>query len=143
MKKIIIKIIGLATGIALMLIIFPVKSTYETKTYPDGVYTGYFIKGKRDGPGIFKWDNGDNYDGKWADDKRSGHGIFSNKEGVYVGNWEDDKINGFGEKVWNNGEKYIGNWVDGKRDGAGTFTDIEGNVREGNWSNDRWVVNIR
>ena len=44
------------------------------------------------GHGIFKWNNGEVYEGNWKNDKADGYGEYQSKDGViYKGNWKDDQ----------------------------------------------------
>jgi hypothetical protein len=53
--------------------------------------------------------NGDTYEGEWANDKRTGFGIFRSKTcDVYMGEWSNDLRNGQGTYGSANGDVYIG-----------------------------------
>ncbi len=49
---------------------------------------------------MFKWANGDKYDGQW----------------------DRGLMDGQGTMIQANGDKYVGKWREGKRWGSGTFT---------------------
>ena len=58
-----------------------------------GTYTGYFVNGKREGLGTFKWDVGDIYVGLWKNDKMNGNGTYTFSDGYTIrGVWSDNKI---------------------------------------------------
>lgn len=76
------------------------KATYES--YSNGAYIGSIYNGKRDGIGMYVFDNGDTYIGEWKDDNRSGVGFYyydSYPLQIYFGEWENGKKNGKGH-VW-------------------------------------------
>ena len=62
-------------------------------------YQGYFMNGKRNGLGTYKWPNGDEYKGEWSNGKQNGEGTLT----------------------WSNGDYYVGEWLNDKRSGLGTF----------------------
>lgn len=73
------------------------------------------------GEGIFKWPDGQQYEGEYKNDQKNGQGIFT----------------------WPDGRKFIGNWVDGKIDGIGTFIGNVGNIKQGVWENGKrlkWMI---
>ena len=43
----------------------------------DGTYTGQLKNNKREGHGVYKWDNGDIYSGEYLDNKKSGRGTYT------------------------------------------------------------------
>ena len=48
----------------------------KTENYDNGKYEGEFINGKKNGKGIFYFNNGNIYDGEWKDGKEDGKGTF-------------------------------------------------------------------
>ena len=50
---------------------------YVTKEYEYGKYIGDYENGKREGNGIFYYNDGDKYEGEYVNNKREGKGIFS------------------------------------------------------------------
>jgi len=94
------------------------------------------------GAGVFKFANGDQYDGQWLNGKPHGMGkyIFANGD-KYTGNFLLGKRHGFGVYVWLKGGKYEGNWKEDKRDGYGKFY-WPGNAQySGTWAADQ-IVNM-
>eukprot|EP01022_Parablepharisma_sp_SALTPOND_P017774 TRINITY_DN2890_c0_g1_i1.p3 TRINITY_DN2890_c0_g1~~TRINITY_DN2890_c0_g1_i1.p3 ORF type:complete len:233 (+),score=40.31 TRINITY_DN2890_c0_g1_i1:81-779(+) len=106
---------------------------------------GEIINKKRNGKGVCKWPNGDEYDGDWKNDMFHGKGVFRSNDGrVYDGNWRDGKLEGYakvidpttgctiegefhndlahghGKEVWIDGKTYEGEFKEGKRFGHGT-----------------------
>jgi hypothetical protein len=50
---------------------------------------------------LFKFDDGNAYDGEWRNDKMHGHGIMTRASGNrYEGDWRDDKRHGRGIYTW-------------------------------------------
>jgi len=61
------------------------------------VYKGSWKNGKKDGRGIFFYENGEIYDGNWKNDFRSGYGIMYKLDGSkYMGYYKKNLRNGFG-----------------------------------------------
>lgn len=56
------------------------------------------MEGHKHGKGVYKWSNGDIYDGEFINDKRNGLGVYfwSEKGGTYRGEWKGDRMNGYG-----------------------------------------------
>lgn len=75
-------------------------------------YSGELVDGKRQGIGIYEWDNG---------------------AGKYHGSWVDDLREGYGETIFPNGSKYYGEWKKGKPDGFGIKTMQNGKIKCGMW----------
>ena len=74
------------------------------------------MDGLREGHGVWKKGSGnsDKYEGEYKDDKKEGYGVFSWENGdVYKGNYVEDLREGYGEMFWRNGRFYKGNWVQG------------------------------
>ena len=69
--------------------------------------------------GIFKYNNGNYYEGEFKCDSRHGKGTFYNKSlgQKYVCNWANDLKHGKGTVYFDNGKKIEGNWKNGIRDG--------------------------
>ena len=96
-----------------------------------GIFTLIYKNGKVS-EGIFKYANGEVYDGqvslRTGDDKitgtvRNGQGTYTSANGnKYVGEWKDNKPHGKGTFTSADGAKYVGEYKDGKRNGQGTFT---------------------
>ncbi|XP_063273463.1 ALS2 C-terminal-like protein isoform X2 [Prinia subflava] len=87
-------------------------------------YKCHWYQGKMRGYGICEYGNDVVYKGYFKDDARHGFGIledFSARHPFkYTGNWERDKKSGYG--VWEDkerGERYLGMWRDDHRHGEG------------------------
>lgn len=49
------------------------------------------MNGKRHGKGIYRWNNGETYNGDWKNDRMNGYGVFTKVDGsVYEGEFKDD-----------------------------------------------------
>lgn len=75
----------------------------------DEIEDDLYLNGKEHGHGIYKYDNGDIYEGEWKDNMRNGHGIYVFTEGdIYEGEYKDDKISGYGILKYASGDVYEG-----------------------------------
>jgi hypothetical protein len=83
------------------------------------------------------------YWGNWKNGKREGYGVFEfdDASAIYKGNWSNDKRNGFGSFNWKGGASYEGNWVDDKRTGQGTYYWSDGNRFVGQFIDDNMTKN--
>ncbi|RNE96794.1 hypothetical protein TraAM80_09630 [Trypanosoma rangeli] len=93
-----------------------------------GLYTGFWVSGKRHGKGHQTYGGESFYDGEWAGDKRHGRGklVYPNGD-VYDGGWEKGRRDGFGVMGWKFGtahylEVYEGHWSDDIPQGHGRST---------------------
>ena len=101
-------------------------------------YIGQAIDGKKEGHGIYSYENGDKYDGNWKDNKKEGKGsYFYNETGeIYKGNFINDYPNGMGTFYYKNGDRYEGMFKDGKKYGQGTIIYANGGKFKGEFKND-------
>ncbi|MDA9648853.1 hypothetical protein N9T54_00390 [Alphaproteobacteria bacterium] len=67
--------------------------------------------------GTYTWENGDEYDGDFLNDKKHGKGRYT----------------------WKSGSKYEGDWVNGKRTGEGVLTFANGKKQEGVFKNSKFL----
>ena len=90
------------------------------------------------GKGVYKFSNGDIYDGDWKNDIRDGQGtqIYVNGD-IYTGKWKDDMKNGQGTFTYINGDIYTGFFLDDKKYGRGTFTYSNGDIYTGEFLDDK------
>ena len=91
--------------------------------------------------GTYTWENGDEYDGDWKNNKMHGLGTYYYKKSgsKYDGDWKNNKMHGFGTFYWNDGDKYVGEWVNGKRAGEGVFTFANGKKQEGVFKDSKFL----
>ncbi|XP_074391876.1 ALS2 C-terminal-like protein isoform X1 [Zonotrichia albicollis] len=87
-------------------------------------YKCHWYQGRMRGYGICEYGNDLVYKGYFKDNARQGFGILENFSAEhpfrYTGHWENDKKSGYG--VWDDkerGERYIGMWLDDHRHGEG------------------------
>jgi hypothetical protein len=105
--------------------------TYLMEFKYDLDYTGEWKDDKKDGKGIFRWENGMSYEGDWKADKRSGHGKFTwpNKQ-VFDGIWVDDRRTGPGVLYMPDGSRYEGIWANDNLNGKVKLFDKNGKLME-------------
>jgi hypothetical protein len=79
------------------------------------------------------------YDGAFKDGKRNGCGMFTfNNEQSYLGNFSNDNYDGVGKYTWENGDYYQGFFKNGKCNGLGIFYKAEdGTFETGKWKEDK------
>ena len=112
-----------------------IQTRSQAKNNEDDIYTGdKNEKGEKHGIGKMEYENGDVYEGHWADDLRHGKGkiTFVNKSS-YDGNWSNGQINGRGVYTYFNGNVYNGLFENGLPMGHGKMTYLNGDVYEGDW----------
>ena len=84
---------------------------------------------------VYRFENGDRYEGEFRDGCCSGWGSCLFKGvGRYVGESREDRCNGAGSMFYQGGELYRGEWQDGTRTGWGRYTYPDGETVEGRWS---------
>ena len=104
--------------------------------FENGIYKGQFINEKKEGKGIYKYNNGEKYEGEYKNNLRNGFGIYTYKDGyIYKGQWKDDKKHGKGILYFPNGEIYEGDFREGDFDGLGIFHYYNGDKFIGNFRN--------
>ena len=114
----------------------------QEKIIDDGKYVGQTLNGIAEGKGIWIGLNNnfksEKYEGYWSKDKKNGKGIYYFNNGdIYNGDWKEGKIDGNGIYYYNNGNRYEGNWINGKREGKGILYFSNGDIYEGDWKNDK------
>ena len=72
--------------------------------------------GQYHGRGVYRYADGNVYEGEWKDDKMHGRGVFRYADGdVYEGEWEDGKMHGRGVFRYPDGSiAHDGQWKDGQ-----------------------------
>lgn len=96
---------------------------YVTSKYDKDVYKGEYSNGKRSGLGVYCWESGVYYWGRWSLGDQNGYAIYIVPEEWQVGNCSDCMF-------------YVGNWSSGYKSGKGTCYDKYGNlIYYGNFSN--------
>lgn len=132
--------------------------TWKSGGFKDCLYMGEFEKGKPEGIGIMKYNNGrvyegqfkasapegkgteyyangDRYVGDFSKGFKSGAGTYYYKNGdVYKGQFSGNKPNGKGKLTMAKGAYYEGQFVNGKCQGQGEYRYENGDVYVGDWS---------
>lgn len=121
------------------------------------VYKGQYYKGKAQGKGTYKWQNGEIYTGEWHQGLRNGKGKWVGIHGdSYEGDWVNGKVSisisfilsrlkgtefmsgkTVSESVSDikfTGDKYEGEWYKSYKHGYGTDTFINGDKYMGEYS---------
>lgn len=87
------------------------------------VYEGGFSAGLKQGKGAKYWAWGDRFEGRFADDRREGFGVYTWGKDTpwagehYEGNYHADDREGWGVYSWPNGDRFEGAWVQDRRMG--------------------------
>ena len=104
-------------------------------TYQNGCkYEGYFRNDKKEGSGIFYYSNGDRYKGNFQDGNYHGKGIFYFNNGDrYEGEFDKNKYSGKGKYFYHNGDRFEGQWLNDKKHGQGVYIYINGDKITGNY----------
>lgn len=78
-------------------------------------YGGDCVGNIRHGFGVCFWENGDRYEGSWADDKTDGCGVYVQGDGArYDGQFFQHKMHGFGICTYADGDRCEGQWRAGE-----------------------------
>ena len=112
--------------------------------WEDGrVYEGGWKDGKCEGYGRMVFKNGNWYQGEMRGDRKHGVGVFHWKEGDwYEGEYQDDVICGFGVYFWKSGDWFEGEWKEGVFWGKGKKGGKDGVEKEGYWENGKFVKDL-
>ena len=87
------------------------NGTRPKTKYKDGRYFGQFRNDKREGKGIYYYNNGDRYEGDWRNGKREGQGIYYYNNGYReMGDYYNDNPIGKHVILTRNGEVEINNY---------------------------------
>ena len=114
-----------------------INNNKQIKIYNNGRYEGQMLNGKREGKGIFYYNDGGRYEGNWKNNFKEGKGIdFFINGNRFEGNFKKGKREGKGIVYFNDGNIYEGDWKNDKREGKGIFYFIDGGRYEGDWKND-------
>ena len=101
-------------------------------------YNGPRVNGKKEGKGVYIYQNGCRYEGYFRNDKKEGKGIFYYKNGDrYEGNFEDGNYEGNGIFYFNNGDRYEGQFERNKYSGRGKYYYHNGDIFDGYWMEDK------
>ncbi|KAL8275814.1 hypothetical protein Esti_000377 [Eimeria stiedai] len=92
--------------------------------YADGSsYEGEFVRGRREGVGVYVHSNGDTYEGPYKQGKRHGLGKLKFAAGGFFhGSFVEGRREGLGCQQFANGDVYYGEWKGGRYHGEGCYT---------------------
>jgi len=112
------------------------KNGVGTYLFSNGTYTGNWVNGKQEGKGIYRFDQGEVYEGDFKNNLRDGWGLFDYGNGSrYEGQWKEGKKHGKGTYFQRDGEVYDGDWLNNLRSGIGSCSYIDNSRYKGQWSN--------
>uniref|UniRef100_A0A0G4GKD1 Peptidase C14 caspase domain-containing protein n=1 Tax=Chromera velia CCMP2878 TaxID=1169474 RepID=A0A0G4GKD1_9ALVE len=106
-------------------------------------YEGDFVRGAREGRGVYAQSVGGKYDGKWSGEMMHGYGSFAFPDGItrYEGGWVENRMEGYGVMHYGivegskNAYRYEGQWRADLQHGHGTFISPEGKtIYGGRWT---------
>lgn len=90
--------------------------------FDNGYYEGFWMNGKREGYGLYKWDQFGSYVGFWVNDKMEGYGSYENEEEkIMSGMYANGMLNGLGEESTKDDEFNRGFYKDHKLETPYTF----------------------
>lgn len=122
-----------------------IKLVQDLKPYMKFVEEGYEGEynenDERHGHGIYRYEDGDVYEGEWKNGNEHGHGKYTSVTGdMYEGEWKDGLKHGHGIYRYAKGDVHEGGWQNGKKHGhgimryAGGVIVFEGEYRDGTWN---------
>eukprot|EP00300_Choanocystis_sp_HF-7_P009323 c16373_g1_i1.p1 GENE.c16373_g1_i1~~c16373_g1_i1.p1 ORF type:complete len:471 (+),score=102.24 c16373_g1_i1:147-1415(+) len=92
------------------------------------------------GIGMRTYENGDRYNGEWADGSQNGFGTYLYEDGSrYEGEWKDGKRHGKGRFIFWSGNVEECNYIDDLQDGPAVFRRVEGGLSRGNYKEGKRV----
>lgn len=112
--------------------------------YPNGdKYEGEMMNDKKEGFGVYTWNNNKQYKGYWKNDVHHGQGImiFPNNESFDC-KWVNGQFEKYGIYKWSDKEKYIGHMKNGKRHGQGMMLFTNKDTFEGEWVEDKMEYGV-
>ena len=89
----------------------PLNSILGSEEYENGRYFGELKNGKKDGKGVYYYNNGDRYEGDWKLGVRDGKGVYYYSNGErYEGDFKEDKFTGRGVFHYKDGTREMGDY---------------------------------
>ena len=87
------------------------NSILASEEYDNGRYFGELKNGKKDGKGVYYYNNGDRYEGDWKLGVRDGKGVYYYSNGErYEGDFKEDKFTGKGVFHYKDGTREMGDY---------------------------------
>ncbi len=122
------------------------KDGWGKYQYNGGYYDGFWVNGKKDGYGLYKWVGTGKYIGSWKKDQMQGYGVYiADNEDNIAGWYANGQLNGVGYtvtgNVWEQGIYTNGNlttsysFVATGNDSGCTAGDCENKYGRFNWDN--------
>jgi hypothetical protein len=107
----------------------------------DGVYFGSFDENKLPtGKGIFSYENGYIYQGKWKNGLQHGWGTFKDDTSIYEGLWENGNKTE-GTLKFEEGDVYVGSFINGMKE-CGVLTYKNGDEFSGEFNESRRFMGV-
>jgi len=102
-------------------------------------YNGKFRHSVMNGKGVMHYANGNQFNGDWVNGFRDGTGMFIFSNGnQYNGAFRKGKFSGLGSMTFQSGNKYVGNWENDQPNGSGKFVFTNNERYEGNFKNGKF-----
>ncbi len=70
---------------------------------------------------MYKWVDGQQYEGNWMEDEFDGEGVWRKGGAKYVGGFKNGQMHGKGVYTWKDGRKYDGFYLNDKKHGYGLY----------------------
>lgn len=117
-----------------------IRNGDEVYVWPNkSIYDGHWKNNDLDGFGVLSYSKGDQYSGYFIKGKKEGNGKYTWDNGeIYAGSWKNDCMHGFGTYTFKNKDKYIGNWGKNMMNGYGTYKFVKGQTLKGIWKNNKY-----
>jgi len=94
-------------------------------------FKGKYLKGKKNGKGLYYYDNGSYYDGEFKNDVKHGKGSYCFPSGQkYEGDWVDNKKEGKGIYYFSKDEYWEGTFLNNEFHGCGNYKFSSGTVQK-------------
>lgn len=96
-------------------------------------YRGGWKNRQRDGLGMMRWSDGDEYFGEWRENKMNGIGKYHNNStgSKFFGYFVDDFISIYGQELWSDGSCFEGEYRNNLKDGFGFLNFDDGSFYTG------------
>ena len=103
-------------------------------------YEGEMCENLPDGKGKEIYKNGDEYVGHFLRGKKNGFGVYY-KPGQYryTGNFRNNKMTGYGKIDYENGSSYSGEFENGLYNGKGTLVEKDKTEKKGVWKEGEFI----